>query len=137
MRFKSRLDGLKAAKRHWVCKECGVSFTVKKPTTCSHCPKGEGKEFHYFASKKEFNRYGELLIMEKAGLVDHGTIEIHPRYVVHIGGGESKNVELDFRYKVHGREVIEDVKSWGSDTAVSNLKRQMVEAQHGITVVLV
>jgi hypothetical protein len=136
-RFKSRLQGLNAAKRHWVCRACGTAFTVKKPTTCTHCPKGEGKDFHYFASLKEYRRYNELLLMEKAGLLDKGTIELHPRYLVQLGGGDTKNVYLDFRYKVHGREVIEDCKSWSSNTDVSKLNRRLAEGQHNIEVILV
>ena len=46
-RFKSRVDGFMRRKPHWVCKACGVTHTVSKPSTCTAC--GTGREFVYFA----------------------------------------------------------------------------------------
>ena len=133
-RFTSRVDGFKSRKPHWVCKQCGVAFTTTKPRICTHC--GEVGRYNYFPSKKEYNRYQELLLLERSGHVDEGTIELQPKYILHIAD-KKFNMTADFRYKVHGREVVEDVKTKGTDTDLSKIKRALAEAEYGIEVILV
>ena len=90
-----------------------------------------------FDSLAEHKRYGELRLLEKAGEIKK--LEVHPAYSIDWGGEEDKHictVILDFRYldKVGG-EHIEDVK--GVSTAVSSLKRRLVEAARGIKVEII
>ena len=100
-----------------------------------------------FASKKEAGRYGELKLLCLAGEI--GKVTLQPKYLL---GTDDKPVLLrssrypngrrasylaDFRYTDlrNMSVVVEDVK--GMDTPLSKLKRAVVEAQYGITIVLV
>lgn len=96
-----------------------------------------------FASKKEAERYQELKQLEKFGAIVG--LELQPRFPLHVvtngHGRDPKGFSVqvgtyvgDFRY-VDGRsgEVVEDVK--GMKTPIYRLKKKMVEAQYGITVV--
>lgn len=88
-----------------------------------------------FDSKAECKRYKDLKLMEKAGIIEN--LELQPSYPViwPSNGARLCTVKLDFRYVERGKVRIEDVK--GVDTALSRLKRKMVEAAHGITVELI
>lgn len=100
-----------------------------------------------FGSADECVRYHELKLLQRIG--DIRDLEVHPRYQITWPGTDTKIcvVELDFRYKkwpgvdLDSRypspwtEIVEDFK--GCDTALSKLKRKLVEAAYGITVVLV
>ena len=131
-RFKSRVGGFMQRKPRWQCRSCGTVFTVHKPTCCTRC---QHRKFMYFASKKEYVRYTELCLLEKAGKITE--LELQPSYVLTIGPDTYRCV-LDYRYKDdQGREVVEDVKSAGTNTDISKIKRSLVQQQHGITVVLV
>lgn len=91
----------------------------------------DGINFH---SKKEANRYLELKLLLKRGHI--ADLELQPSYQIVLSGIRICKVILDFRYKLipSNLTVIEDVK--GHDTAMSKLKRKMVEAAYGIKVVL-
>jgi len=85
-----------------------------------------------FDSKAEHARYQQLKLLQKAGKIGH--ITVHPRYEINPWGERICIVELDFSYpdwETH-LVVIEDVK--GVDTALSRLKRKLVEGQHGFQV---
>lgn len=98
---------------------------------------------HKFDSAKEANRYAELHLLEKAGIIE--ALELQPRFPIIIGGvpikqrshryGNGRQVVYvaDFRYVdvATGETVIEDVK--GQATRVYLLKRALVEAM-GLTV---
>lgn len=89
-----------------------------------------------FDSEREAKRYGDLKILIKAKeIVD---LIVHPRYPIVWPGTENRIcfVELDFAYvDKRGVRHYEDVK--GCMTALSNLKRKLVEAAHGIKVDIV
>lgn len=87
-----------------------------------------------FDSQAEARRYGELRLMEKAGEISG--LKVHPVFPIEIQGRPVCKVILDFSYKdKNGDDVHEDVK--GVDTALSKLKRKMVEAQYAIDVEVV
>ena len=87
-----------------------------------------------FDSLLEANRYGELKILERAGEVSD--IKVHPVFPVEINGIHVCKVILDFAYTDrHGCTVYEDTK--GNQTALSALKKKMVEAMYGIDVEIV
>jgi hypothetical protein len=133
-RFTSRAQGFSSRICHWVCKECGVVFTVKKPGKCTHC--GTVGQYIYIGSKHEFNRYNELKLLERSGHIDEGTLELQPKYEI-MDNDNKRTTRLDFRYSVHGVVHIEDAKTKGTDTVESRRIRALVEKQHGITVILV
>lgn len=87
-----------------------------------------------FDSQAEARRYGELRLMEKAGEISG--LEVHPVFPIEIQGRPVCKVILDFRYAdKNGDVVYEDVK--GQQTALSALKKKMVEAQYGIDVEII
>jgi len=88
---------------------------------------------YLFDSKAEHLRYCELKVLQKAGEISE--LEVHPKYSIELNGHHICTVILDFRYRDSHGTVIEDVK--GKDLALSRLKRKLVEAQHGIEVVLI
>jgi len=81
-----------------------------------------------FDSKAEARRYGELKLLKVAEL------EVHPKYPIMMRGLKVCDVILDFEYSDETGMHYEDVKSKGTDTAISRLKRRMVSAAYGITV---
>lgn len=86
-----------------------------------------------FLSLLELRRYRDLKLMLRAGEIRD--LEIHPRYPIIWPGTDKKIcvVELDFRYRdSRGTLRVEDTK--GHMTAMSSLKRKLVEAAHDITV---
>lgn len=100
-----------------------------------------------FDSKREFQRWKELKLLERAGEIRD--LKVHPKFPLMCGtvpikirsgryhGGRKISYFADFSYidkKTHER-IVEDVK--GMDTAISRLKRGIVEAQYGVQVVIV
>lgn len=91
-----------------------------------------------FASKREAKRYGELKLLERAGLIS--CLELQPRFPFTLRGtfsNEAKHIftyVADFSYLDHDGTgiVVEDVK--GVRTEVYKLKRKLIEEQYGITI---
>ena len=88
-----------------------------------------------FDSQKEENRYQELELLERAGLIRN--IELQPRYDLTVNGHKLGFYKADFRYKEVATDalVIEDVKSKATKTAVYMLKKKLVKALYGIDIV--
>jgi hypothetical protein len=88
-----------------------------------------------FASKREAKRYHELKLLEHIGAISG--LELQPAYDITVNCQHICTVKLDFRYVDNSTfsRVIEDSK--GVDNPLSRLKRKLVEAQHGIEVMLV
>jgi hypothetical protein len=87
-----------------------------------------------FDSQREAAYYAELKLRERAHEISG--IRIHPAFHIEIQGRPICKVILDFAYTTKdGDDVYVDVK--GVDTALSKLKRKMVEAAYGIDVEVV
>lgn len=89
-----------------------------------------------FDSEREAKRYQELKLLEKAKQIN--SLAVHPMYAIVWPKTDIVicKVELDFSYfDKQGDYHVVDVK--GADTALSRLKRKLVEAAHGITVEIV
>ena len=86
-----------------------------------------------FASKKEANRYQQLLWMHEANEIED--LQLQPRFDIEVNGVKVCKYYADFKYrdKRTGDYVIEDVK--GVRTAVYKLKKKLVQAVHGIDIV--
>ena len=95
----------------------------------------DGVAFH---SKKESLRWVELRLLERAGEISH--LERQPEFplLTHRAGEyiEVCRYRADFRYRRGEQVVVEDVKSKGTDTPMSKLKRKWLKAQTGIDVVI-
>ncbi len=80
-----------------------------------------------FASKKEANRFSELRLLEKAGLIS--MLERQPRFPVVINEKLVCTYIADFSYVDNfNRTIVEDVK--GFKTPVYKLKKKLVEARY-------
>ena len=90
----------------------------------------DGINFH---SKKEALRYGELKLLERAGEIN--ALERQPRFTFCINSVIMFTYVADFRYRDVRADawVVEDVK--GVKTALYKLKKKIVEADRGITIV--
>ena len=88
-----------------------------------------------FDSQKEANRYQELILMERAGLIR--SIELQPRYDLIVNGHKLGFYKGDFRYEVVATSILvgEDVKSPATKTAVYCLKKKLMKALCGIEII--
>lgn len=77
-----------------------------------------------FASKAEAKRYGELKLLQRAGLIRD--LEVQPKFPLIINGVTVATYIADFAYFEGDARVVEDVK--GVRTPVYILKRKLVEA---------
>lgn len=87
-----------------------------------------------FASKKEAKRYGELKLMEKAGVISGLTLQ--PVYKFPALEYPEKYV-ADFEYQENGKLVVEDVKGLKKSAAytIFKIKKALMKHFHGIEVV--
>lgn len=90
-----------------------------------------------FDSRKEYNRWCELKLLERAGeiteLKRQVRLEILPKQVVDGKVAERAAYYVaDFTYKEKGEPVIEDCKGYMTD--VYRLKRKLVLAKYGVQI---
>ena len=85
-----------------------------------------------FDSKKEANRYYELALLERAGVISN--LELQPKFLLQEGfakdGKRYRKIEYvaDFMYQENGQTVVEDVK--GKETEVFKLKHKLFEYKY-------
>ena len=92
---------------------------------------------HKFASKKEAHRYGELLLLQRAGKIEN--LELQVSFILSCNGrpllyrseryknGRKAKYIADFGYDIPGgKAVIEDTK--GKRTEIYLLKRAIMES---------
>ncbi len=80
-----------------------------------------------FASGREAKRYGELRLLERAGLISG--LKLQPRYPLTVNGCPVTVYFGDFDYVEGGQLVTEDSK--GVQTDVFKLKAKLFAAIHG------
>ena len=94
-----------------------------------------------FDSRKEANRYCELKIMEKAGLIRN--LELQKKFVLIPTQREGKKVIekecsyiADFVYEQNGQTVVEDVKGYRGGEAYTTfvIKRKLMLFRYGLKV---
>ena len=83
-----------------------------------------------FDSKKEFERYMELLLMEKAGEIRH--LQTQVGFELHVNDIAIGRYVADFLYYENMRKVVEDCK--GVLTPVYRLKKKLMLAIYGIEI---
>ena len=85
-----------------------------------------------FDSKKEANRYKELLTLRKAGEI--GLLELQVAFELNQGGTHSVKYIADFVYLdcKTGLKVIEDTK--GYRTSIYKKKKRLMKKVHGIII---
>lgn len=89
---------------------------------------------HRFASTKEADRYRTLCVLQQQKIIRGLTLQ--PRYKFIVAGKMCGTYVADFRYWLtrDNRVVVEDVKSPATRTRLYILKRNLLEALHGIVV---
>lgn len=93
-----------------------------------------------FDSKAEHDRYLELLVMERAGIISG--LECHPRWEIIPAqkvpgrhGFKAAHYTADFKYVRDGVEHVEDVKStYTREDKAYILRRKLMHMVHGIYV---
>jgi len=85
-----------------------------------------------FDSKKEANRYKELLMLRKAGVI--GLLELQVPFELNEGGSHSLKYIADFVYvdRLTGEKITEDVK--GFRTEVYKKKKRLMKKVYGINI---
>ena len=90
-----------------------------------------------FDSKKEFQRYQELKMLEKAGLINDLKRQV-PFQLIPSQAENGQVVEravkyiADFTYYENGELVVEDVKAPATRTDVYKIKRKLMLYVHGV-----
>jgi len=94
-------------------------------------------EGYTFDSKKEGQRYRDLLLLEKAGEISD--LKVHPVYLLQekfIYKGETVRkieYEADFEYKENGYVITEDIKGGkATQTALFKIKAKMFKKKFGV-----
>lgn len=85
-----------------------------------------------FDSVKEANRYAELKLMERAGLISHLQRQVKFELIPKCGKERSSTYIADFVYQENGSTVVEDVK--GVKTPEYILKRKLMNWVHDIQI---
>lgn len=85
---------------------------------------------HTFPSHAEAARYLELQLLERAGQISG--LELQPKFKLKVKGTIIGTYIADFRYTENGQVIVEDVK--GMKTPVYNLKKKLLKAIYGITI---
>lgn len=87
---------------------------------------------HRFASQREAGRYGELLMLQKAGEISE--LQLQVRYEFIVNDVKVTSYIADFTYIKKGERftTVEDVK--GVRTRVFIIKANLMRAVYGITV---
>ncbi len=88
-----------------------------------------GIKFH---SKKEANRYQELLVLQKIGVISE--LKLQQRYPLLVNDVLVCTYVADFEYLDHEKKklIVEDVK--GVKTNVYVIKRKLFYATHGFNI---
>jgi hypothetical protein len=87
-----------------------------------------------FASKAEAQRYADLKILLRIGEISG--LELQPSFDLVVNGQLVCRYVADFRYRdtATGQVIVEDVKSAPTRTPEYRIKRKLMAACHGITV---
>lgn len=80
-----------------------------------------------FASQAERDRYAELLVEQRAGLISN--LEPHPAFLLVVNGVEIGRYTADNRYSRDGKIVVEEIKSTATKRRADYvLRRKLTEA---------
>lgn len=89
-----------------------------------------------FDSRREANRYAELLVMQKAGLISSLTRQEEFELIPKCGKERPAKYHADFSYTdtATGKKVVEDVKSRATKTPDYILRRKLMNWRFGIEI---
>ena len=87
---------------------------------------------HVFASGKEAERYAELKLLERCGAIKNLELQKRFEIVPQSVYGKARYYVADFVYEQDGKNVVEDVK--GFKTQSYSLKKRLMKEVHGIEI---
>lgn len=89
-----------------------------------------------FDSRREANRYSELLVMQRAGLISNLQRQEEFELIPKCGKERPAKYHADFSYidTTTGEKVVEDVKSRATKTKDYILRRKLMNWRHGIQI---
>jgi len=94
---------------------------------------------HTFDSMAERNRYVELRLLEREGLIKdlrvHPRYEVFPAHTIEVRRNRAIHYEPDFTYSCEGKLVVEDIK--GVETQVFKIKRKLFEAKFDTPITII
>lgn len=114
--------------------------TISRSTTRKYHNQITEIDGERFDSKKEANRWCELKLMEKAGLITGLSRQVRFELVPSQRDADGKLVArsvsyiADFVYSEGDTPVVEDVKSDGTRTDVYRIKRALMYQRYGIQI---
>lgn len=85
-----------------------------------------------FDSKKEFHRWCELNILQKAGKISGLSRQVSFELIPKQTGERAVNYVADFTYYEDGYFIVEDCK--GYKTEVYKIKKKLMQYVHGIKI---
>lgn len=127
--------------RNSPCGKLNQHLFEKPKEKKSKRPKYNNEKVEYlgevFDSRKEYNRYRELLLLLKAGVI--GQLRRQVKYLLIEANETEKKCEYwaDFQYTMMdtGIEVVEDVKSEATrKLSTYIIKRKLMLSVHGISI---
>lgn len=92
----------------------------------------EGEE--KFDSKKEYNRWCELKLLERAGVITNLKRQIPFVLVEKSEYGRELKYVSDFCYWEQGKYIVEDVKSTATKTPLYRFKKRLLAEKYGIVI---
>lgn len=87
-----------------------------------------------FDSKKEAERYAELKLLERGGIIKDLKTQVRFELIPKNKNGRAVYYVCDFTYTENGVLVVEDVKSQPTKTPVYRLKKRLMKEVHGIDI---
>ena len=85
-----------------------------------------------FDSKKEANRYVQLKMLEKNGIISNLSLQVPYTLSESTKYGRKIKYIADFVYEEDGKIIVEDVK--GVKTPVYKLKKRLMAEKYGIVI---
>ena len=85
-----------------------------------------------YDSEKEYNRYCELKLLERAGIIKDLQRQVEYELLPKQDGERAVKYKADFVYTENGKQIVEDVK--GCRTKDYIIKRKLMLYQHGIKI---
>lgn len=85
-----------------------------------------------FDSKREAQRYSELKLLERAGVIQNLRLQVKFELIPKQQGERACTYIADFVYEENGQTVVEDVK--GMKTKDYIIKRKLMLWMHGIKI---
>lgn len=116
----------KLAIKTYVCRGCGLQHSGDKPEVCKACGR---LDFTKFDSRYEAQRWGELELKRKVGLISDLRTQVWFDLMAPGPNGMAAKVAsyvADFVYLRDGVEIVEDAK--GAITDVAKLKLKWMAA---------